>query len=428
MRKITRQTVLRTTGVASLANLILAWLLLNPLLATAGTVGLCYVFLRWSGSRWVWWRKSPSRVQVEEEQSTSPVSPLPTRPAVDPTDTDALVGQMLEQGRFALLLRPQIAENLDNEQLAQALTALEDNMALVPEGDVVLGQIDEALEDGSLEGWEAAFQQGRVVQVERFFLDCHPVTNRQFAEFVAAGGYEQMSLWDESIWAAVLDFVDSSGRPGPCYWKNGCWEHGRKNHPVVGVSWHEAAAYARWVGKRLPSDAEWIKAGSWPVPVSSTARQHRRYPWGNTMDRSRANLWGSGPDETVDVKKMAEGVSVGGVHQMIGNVWEWTGSDFQLESVGDELVPEAESDSDTEDDRTLQASTLKSIRGGAFDTYFDNQATCQFQSGERMMARKHNIGFRLAVGVCDLTLGRPVDSPAEAATGESAPIAEEVAT
>ena len=130
---------------------------------------------------------------------------------------------------------------------------------------------------------------------------------------------------------------------------------------------------------------------------------------------------------------------MGGVHQLIGNVWEWTASNFQLGSVGDELVPEAsfdgrqpaaeaDSGSANENNRTLRASTLKSIRGGAFDTYFDNQATCQFQSGERMMARKHNIGFRLAVGVCDLTLGRPVDSPAETATGESAPTAEEVAT
>ncbi len=436
MRKLTRRVILWTTGAASLANLLLAWLLLNPLLATAGTIGLCYVLLRWSGGRVLWWKESRKRGQIEQEQPINHVAPIPVRPPVDPTDTDALVEQMLAQGRFALLLRPQIAENLDNEQLGQSLAFLEDNMALVPEGDVVLGQIDEAIEDGSLENWEVASQEGRVVQVQRFFLDRHPVTNRQYAEFVVAGGYEQMSLWDESIWAAVLDFVDLSGRPGPRFWKNGCWEHGRDNHPVVGLSWHEAAAYARWVGKRLPSDAEWIKAGSWPVPVSSTARQHRRYPWGNTMDRSRANLWGSEPDDTIDVRKLAEGVSVGGVHQLIGNVWEWTASNFQLGGPGDELVPDAsledrppaDLDADAEDDHGLQASTLKSIRGGAFDTYFDNQATCQFQSGERMMARKHNIGFRLAVGVCDLTLGRPVDLPAEAATGESAPIAEEVTT
>jgi len=58
----------------------------------------------------------------------------------------------------------------------------------------------------------------------------------------------------------------------------------------VGVCWHEATAFARWVGKRLPSDAEWTKAGAWPILLSSTQHSQRKYPWGETMDRRRANL------------------------------------------------------------------------------------------------------------------------------------------
>ena len=125
------------------------------------------------------------------------------------------------------------------------------------------------------------------MQVAHFFLDRYPVTNREYYEFVAAGGYGQLSLWDESIWTAVLDFVDLTGEPGPRFWKMGCFAAGKENHPVVGVSWHEAAAYARWTGKRLPTDAEWVKAGSWPVNVSVTNRAQRKYPWGDTMDRDR---------------------------------------------------------------------------------------------------------------------------------------------
>jgi gamma-glutamyl hercynylcysteine S-oxide synthase len=72
---------------------------------------------------------------------------------------------------------------------------------------------------------------------------------------------------------------------------------------------------------------------------------------------------------------------------------------------------------------------MKSIRGGAFDTYFDIQATCQFQSGENPLARRHNIGFRCAVGVCDLLLARSSPGPAQSASeecrGEDAPVLQE---
>ena len=82
----------------------------------------------------------------------------------------------------------------------------------------------------------------------------------------------------------------------------------KKDHPVVGVSWYEAAAYARWAGKRLPTDAEWVKAGSWPASSRRRPRRsQRRYPWGDAMDRSRANLWGSGPKGTVPVTAFADG-------------------------------------------------------------------------------------------------------------------------
>ncbi len=316
--------------------------------------------------------------------------PKPLKRASD-DDPDALVAQMLAQGRYALLLRPQVAHDLEQHQFEASLEVLQTKMALVPDGTVILGDTEEpALGITANDGeWQ---MRRRAVRVSPYFLDRYPVTNREFYEFVAAGGYEQITYWDTAIWPAVLDFVDQTQQPGPRFWSDGYCAPGQENHPVIGVCWYEAAAYARWAGKRLPTDAEWVKAGVWPVHLSDTQSSQRRYPWGDSMDRVKANLWGSGPGSTVAVGEYEDGVSVGGIYQLIGNVWEWTRSDY----APGYFPPE----------EFISESPLKSVRGGAFDTYFDNQAACQFQSGDVQMARRRNIGFRCALSVSDLSLYR----------------------
>ncbi len=329
------------------------------------------------------------------------------------------VDTLMSEGRFALLLRPQIAANLGPNLLAHARQRLERQMTLVPEGNVLLEPHLSAGEPDN--DAEAIAAQGVVVRVEAVFLDRYTVTNRQFQVFVTAGGYDQMAIWDPTIWPAVLDFVDATGHPGPRYWQHGRFPPGKADHPVVGVSWYEAAAYARWVGKRLPTDAEWLKAGCWPVQLSPESRLQRRFPWGNAMDRSRANLWGSGPGETVPVEEYATGVSVGGVGQLIGNVWEWTAADFELPAVS---VRQFGVSRTATDDRIADYTSitprvpLKALRGGAFDTYFDHHAACQSASGDNPLARKYNIGFRLALGVCDLAPPPPETEPETQQTPE----------
>ncbi|TWT29469.1 formylglycine-generating enzyme family protein [Blastopirellula retiformator] len=304
-----------------------------------------------------------------------------SRPEPEPTDTEALARLMLEQGRYSLLLRPQIAANLPPHLLEQARHAFDDMMTIVPEGDVLVGRAKP--DDEHSQGYG-----GNLVRVEAVYLDRFQVTNEEYQEFVDAGGYEQMPLWDPEIWPAVLDFVDQSGLPGPRYWRNGRFIEGEERHPVVGVCWYEAAAYARWVGKRLPTDPEWIKAGAWPVPLPGAEPIQRRFPWGESMDQGRANLWGCGPEHVVPVDQYAPGASVAGCHQLIGNVWEWTSSRFGAwRAPGDQLVID---------------SAMRSLRGGAYDTYFDHQASCDYQSGDKAIARKHNIGFRCAVSYCDI--------------------------
>jgi iron(II)-dependent oxidoreductase len=364
----------------------------------------------------------PTLVRRRRLRRSVPVVPLAPAGAVElvadeapraapPTDMGLLIEEMLNQGRFALLLRPQIAGHLSGDQLERAKTALEQSMSYTPPGEVFLhapltdlGDQDEDEEDQP---------PGRTVKVEPFFLDSYPVTNRQYQQFVSAGGYENMSLWEPEVWPAVLDLVDRSGCPGPRSWRDGRFPKGQEDHPVTGVCWYEAAAFARWVGKRLPTDPEWVKAAAWPVNLPGRAHVQRAHPWGDSMDRSKANLWGSGPGTTVPVTEFPGGVSVGGVFQLIGNVWEWTTADFG-----------AEGDAALHSDRA-GGGTLKSLRGGAFDTYFDLQANSQFQSGDQPLARKHNIGFRCALGVCDLAAPPPVEEPAEPAA-EPAPTFEEV--
>lgn len=318
--------------------------------------------------------------------------------ALDPNDLDSFVDGMLARHRYALLLRKQLVSNLTEEQYAQARELLEENMALVPAGHVSLTPS----ESGSEGGEDGEDESGSVLkQVNALFLDRYPVTNRQYREFVVGGGYEQMSIWDPQIWTAVFDFIDSTGLPGPRFWKNGRYPRGEDDFPVVGVSWYEACAYARWAGKRLPTEPEWVKAGSWPVPLSNRRQWQRRFPWGDTMDRERCNLWGSGPGKAVAVGEFSSGVSVGGVYQLIGNVWEWTTGNFGGADCGGREL-------------TLPAP-MKSIRGGAFDTYFENQATCHFQSGETPLTRKHNIGFRCALSLCDVASPTRGAEPVESA-------------
>src|SRR5262249_29433210 len=170
------------------------------------------------------------------------------------------VQQMIAQGRVALLLRPQIASSLSAADLEQAQAALDEAMAIVPQGSVLVrARCYDSLEE------EATSRAERLVHVEGLFLDRYAVSNHEYLEFVEDGGYEQMSLWDETIWPAVLGFVDRSGQPGPRYWENGTYPTGLDDHPVVGVCWYEACAFARWAGKRLPTDPEWVKTGAWPV-------------------------------------------------------------------------------------------------------------------------------------------------------------------
>lgn len=312
-------------------------------------------------------------------------APPPPRPraTVDGDDDRAkLVQRFMDQGRIAILLRPQIAATLDEQHLAVVRKTFEQEMARLDASDVLVSP-------WTLDDVESALANvpRRRETISSCYLDRNPVTNRQFHDFVADGGYGQQSLWETAVWSRVGEFTDQTQRPSPRFWKNGMYADGEGELPVVGINWFEADAYARWSGRRLPTDGEWLMAATCPVITTNSELVQRRFPWGDALDPHRANLGMMGLGRPNAVHEFLEGSSAHGINQLIGNVWEWTASDLVITSYGKEVhfdVP------------------IKSLRGGSFDTYFESQATCQFQSGESALARRHNLGFRCALSARDI--------------------------
>lgn len=169
------------------------------------------------------------------------------------------------------------------------------------------------------------------VQVEPFSISRTAVTNGEFAAFVEDRGYERRELWSNEGWT----WRESSGAQHPVYWSsdNGEWWRRQFDRvvqleaslPVLHVNWYEADAFCRWAQRRLPTEAEWEMAAGFE-PGSSAYK--RKFPWGNEpTTQQRANLdWRA--MGVVDVNSLPEGDSAAGCRQMIGNVWEWTASDF----------------------------------------------------------------------------------------------------
>ena len=335
--------------------------------------------------RWLAGRKSASQ-PPRSTKSAIPSSPKRVSKHVanqgsafiSPKSAKGLVNQLSSTGRYMVLLLPKVIDNLLDRQLIEVIDILNREMSLIPEGAV-------AVERGYI--GEEPDVTTDIVAVEKFFLDRFAVTNAEFKRFVSQGGYQDVGLWDAEVLPAIAEFVDDTGQPGPRGWKDGAFPPDKSEHPVVGVCWHEANAYARWVGKRLPTNAEWVKAASWPLVTDGKPTRQRTYPWGNIFEESNANVWVTGLNHTVRVDEFQNGNNASDVCQLSGNVWEWMADDFSVYS-GTQVV-------------TAETAT-KSLRGGAFDTYVERQASCQFESGDHPFARKGNIGFRCAMSMSAL--------------------------
>jgi iron(II)-dependent oxidoreductase len=175
------------------------------------------------------------------------------------------------------------------------------------------------------------------VEIAPFTISKTAVTSGQFKRFVEDGGYLSSELWTDEGW----QWRTSVHAEHPVYWlKEGNDRWLRRNfdqwvtlderQPVIHVNWYEAEAYCRWSGRRLPTEAEWeLAASAEPTAADGSISAHKReFPWGNeTPTSERANLDSRAPG-CLPVDALAASDSAYGCRQMIGNVWEWTASDF----------------------------------------------------------------------------------------------------
>jgi len=268
---------------------------------------------------------TPTAVEVLPTPTSLPPPPTPTpRPTPTPAPTLAAAEATREPTPFPVT----------------------DIMIEIPAGPFTMGS-DTGAED------EAPAHE---VNLPAFEIDKFEVTKADFAQFVEATGYQ----------------TDAEKEGRTKNWRSAAED--KDNHPVIFVSWNDAVAYCEWLGKRLPSEAEWEKA--------ARGTDGRMYPWGNEWDPAKANAKETGLRGTAVVGSFGAGASPYGVEDIAGNVWEWTADWY-------EVYPGSNYKSD------YFGQKFRVLRGGAwFETPDFVRTTVRNANSET--AASDDVGFRCA--------------------------------
>jgi gamma-glutamyl hercynylcysteine S-oxide synthase len=255
---------------------------------------------------------------------------------------------------------------------------------LVPAGPFTMGT---STEPWALDNERSAHQ----VDVTAFYLDTTPVTNASYLEFIAAGGYTDPRWWTAAGW----EHRQRAGLIAPLFWEQdgarqwlrrrfGITEPVPPAEPVLHVCWYEADAYARWAGRRLPTEQEWEKAAR----HNPATGRSMRYPWGDDdPTAAHANL-GQRHLQPAAAGSYPAGAAPSGARQLIGDVWEWTSSDF-LPYPGFVAWPYKEYS------EVFFGPEYKVLRGGAFSA---DPVVCRstFRNWDYPIRRQIFAGFRTA--------------------------------
>jgi iron(II)-dependent oxidoreductase len=220
-------------------------------------------------------------------------------------------------------------------------------MVEIPAGPFTMGSEDGDPEDGP----------ARQVDLPAFEIDRFEVTNADYAAFVSE-----------------TDYVTFAEEQGFGTWRD-MWRAGKDNHPVVMVTWHDAVAYCEWLGKRLPTEAEWEKA--------ARGTDGQVFSWGNEWDPDKANVKERGLRGTAAVGSFSAGASPYGVDDMIGNVWEWT-ADWYLPYPGNTIAD------------PFYGEKFRVTRGGGWFDVEPQATTFNRNAADPNKTANDDLGFRCA--------------------------------
>ena len=215
--------------------------------------------------------------------------------------------------------------------------------------------------------------EARVYEVDAFRISKYPVTVAQYEIFIQDDGYNIRAFWTQSGWT----WKKEKKITAPDYWDSPQWHI--HNHPVVGVSWHEAIAFCRWFSEKttlkimLPTEQQWQRA--------SQGDDGREYPWGSVFDKRHCNTQESRIGSTTPVDRYPTGKSPADVYDMSGNVLEWCLNHWR------HYAPGA---------TTLEGNNSRVLRGGSWQVHGGIASTLA-RGGSSPTSRGFDMGFRLCL-------------------------------
>jgi len=335
-----------------------------------------------------------ARVRERTEEALSSLGDLSPRRLLDDGFVFHLIAEHEEQHQETLLQAMQLLEDPpyappERRSLPPG-SSVEPEMIRVPTGRFSMGR--SATQGFSYDNEKPQHE----IEVGEFEIDRFPTTNRQFLEFVEDGGYRREELWSAEGWEWLGEFRFKGERiaaPQNWYRDGDAWyvryadkvEPASNNRPVIHIGYFEAEAFARWAGKRLPTESEWERAA-----LSTPEGEHRVFPWGDerpTVDRANLDQLAFAPAE---IGAYPRGASAWGVEQMIGDVWEWTSTDFRGYP-GFEAFPYAEYS------EIFFGDEYKVLRGGSWATR-PHVARGTFRNWDFPIRRQIFAGVRCARG------------------------------
>lgn len=297
---------------------------------------------------------------------------------------ETLIDRLKREAHIAVLQNEGLppSESIPEEEIpiqaqTSSKTTEQDEMVLIPAGEFEMGCNDSDVPDDE--------KPAHSVYVDAFYMDKYPVTNSQYKEFIDAN-----PQWRNLGWFDYHHIFKLRDSDYLLNWFKGNYPTGKADHPVNWISWHAAMAYANWVGKRLPTEAEWEKAARGGLTG-------QRFPWGQMVDVGKAN-YDKSVGETTPVGKYSENGY--GLGDIVGNVGEWCLDqwDSKFYKYTESRNPVSGGNIESIIDYTTKSKTHRVIRGGS---WYSSEQDLRVSNRDCLASWKTSslVGFRCVKAV-----------------------------